>query len=119
MCFVLSPNCKIENGFPTKFSNKGKSMVFLKAKGAPISQKDAVNKAMLTMEVQGNSPFEHLELISSEVFLPVLSNPGNQLKWGEVATREIMDRFVAFLSSTGPRAPPAAGSSRASRSSSS
>ena len=44
--------------------------------------------------------FEHLELIANEVFLPVLSNANNQLKWGEVATREIMDCFYTFLSST-------------------
>lgn len=52
------------------------------------------------MELSGPSPFEHLELIANEVFLPVLSNPENQTKWGEVPTREIMDRFHNFLSST-------------------
>ncbi len=48
----------------------------------------------------GPNPFEHLELLANEVFLPVLSNPQNQAKWGEVPTREIMDRFHNFLSST-------------------
>ena len=52
------------------------------------------------VELGGLSGFEHLELISNEIFLPVLSNPKNQSKWGEVATREIMDRFYGFLSQT-------------------
>jgi len=100
MCIVLPPSCKVEEGFPSKLSNKGKSVIFLKQKAAPVSAKFPVAQQLLTMEVSGSSPFEHLELVASEVFLPVLSNPGNQLKWGEVAAREILDRFVAFLSST-------------------
>ena len=76
-------------------------MAFLKAEAGTVPKENcAPSKALLVMELQGGQPFEHLELVASEVFLPVLSNPGNQLKWGEVATREIMDRFVAFLSST-------------------
>ena len=54
----------------------------------------------MVTELGGPSPFEHLELLANEVFLPVLSNPQNQAKWGEVPTREIMDRFHNFLSST-------------------
>ena len=55
---------------------------------------------VIVTEVGGASPFEHLELLANEVFLPILSNPQNQAKWGEVPTREIMDRFHNFLSST-------------------
>ena len=55
---------------------------------------------MVITEVGGSSPFEHLELLANEVFLPILSNPQNQAKWGEVPTREIMDKFHNFLSST-------------------
>jgi dynein heavy chain len=55
---------------------------------------------VVVTELGGPSPFEHLELLANEIFLPVLSNPQNQAKWGEVPTREIMDRFHAFLSST-------------------
>ena len=62
--------------------------------GKPLS------KQLVTSEFGGPSPFEHLELMSNEVFLPILSNPLNQQRWGEVATREIMDRFHSFLSST-------------------
>lgn len=55
---------------------------------------------IIVTEVGGASPFEHLELLANEIFLPILSNPQNQAKWGEVPTREIMDRFHNFLSST-------------------
>jgi dynein heavy chain len=55
---------------------------------------------IVVTELGGPSPFEHLELLANEIFLPVLSNPQNQAKWGEVPTREIMDRFHNFLSST-------------------
>ena len=69
-----------------------------------ISLKSKEHKTLSTQiivtEFGGPSPFEHLELISNEVFLPVLSNPLNQQRWGEVASREIMDRFHSFLSST-------------------
>jgi dynein heavy chain len=55
---------------------------------------------IICTEMGGPSPFEHLELLAKSVFLPVLSNPQNQAKWGEVPTREIMDKFHNFLSST-------------------
>ncbi len=46
-------------------------------------------------------PFPGSDLVTfsyeNEVFLPVLSNPQNQAKWGEVPTREIMDRFHNFF----------------------
>jgi len=52
----------------------------------------------VSLEMTGPSAFEHLELLANEIFLPVLSNQQNQAKWGETATREIMDRFYTFLS---------------------
>lgn len=55
---------------------------------------------MIVNEFSGSSPFEFLELLSNEVFLPILSSPENQAEWGEVPTREIYDRFNSFLSST-------------------
>lgn len=55
---------------------------------------------IFTTELGGQTSFEHLELMSKSVLLPVLSNPLNQQRWGEVATREITDRFHSFLSST-------------------
>lgn len=78
---------------------KGKNLVFMKVlRGAVTS--DGIAREVMVMEMGGNTPFEHLELLAHEVFLPILSNSQNQAKWGEVPTREIMDRFYGFLSST-------------------
>jgi dynein heavy chain len=44
-------------------------------------------------------PLEHLEKVISEVYLPLLSNPANQEGWGEVASKEILDKLHGFLAS--------------------
>lgn len=51
-------------------------------------------------EVGGMSSFEHLELVSKNVLLPVLSNQTNRLNWGDLTSREITDCFHSFLSSS-------------------
>lgn len=88
---------KIDTVIPSKIS-KGKVLLFLKLEQCVLN-KDKMSTQLAVLEL-GSSPFEHLELLANEVFLPVLSNPQNQAKWGEVPTREIMDRFHNFLSST-------------------
>ena len=76
---------------------KAKVIFFIKVDAQPAPKgEDKLNAALIVMELGGQSIFDHLELISNEVFLPVLSNPANQANWGEVAAREIMDRFYAF-----------------------
>ena len=65
-----------------------------------FSDKTPISSQIVVTEYGGPSPFEHLELLSNEVFLPILSNQLNQQRWGEVATKEIMDKFYSFLSST-------------------
>ena len=92
---------QIGTGLSRQIGQQGqKSLAFLKV--APVVlTKEKFNPSDLVMtELQGSAPVEHLELLASECFLPVLSNPLNQRKWGEVATREILDKFVAFLNST-------------------
>ena len=88
---------KIDTVIPSKIS-KGKVLLFLKLEQCVLN-KDKMSTQLAVLEL-GSSPFEHLELLANEIFLPVLSNPQNQAKWGEVPTREIMDRFHNFLSST-------------------
>ena len=100
MCLVMAPNCKLEPGFPAKLANKGKSLAFLKVAPVVLNKEKFDPSVLVMTELQGSAPVEHLELLASECFLPVLSNPLNQRKWGEVATREILDKFVAFLNST-------------------
>jgi len=97
-CLVVPDTLKIDSAIPSKLS-KGKVLLFIKLEPCALTI-DNLQTHMITMELTGPSPFEHLELLANEVFLPVLSNPQNQTKWGEVPTREIMDRFHSFLSST-------------------
>ena len=91
---------QIRAGLSRKLANKGKSLAFLKVAPVVLNKEKFDPSVLVMTELQGSAPVEHLELLASECFLPVLSNPLNQRKWGEVATREILDKFVAFLNST-------------------
>ena len=82
---------------PTKLS---KSKYLLIAKIGDLITEQNLNTSIITSEIGGNTSFEHLELLSKTVLLPILSNRSNQEKWGEVTTREINDCFHSFLSST-------------------
>ncbi|CAN0055637.1 unnamed protein product [Heterosigma akashiwo] len=95
---LIQESLRIDSALPPKMP-KGKILIFMKVQ--PCSLKaETIKDELILKEVSGNSFFEHLELMSNEIFLPVLSNPRNQARWGEVPTREIMDRFHGFLSST-------------------
>jgi len=97
-CLVVPESMKIDTVIPSKLS-KGKLLLFVKLRPVTLTMQN-IQSHMIATELGGPSPFEHLELLANEIFLPVLSNPQNQAKWGEVPTREIMDRFHNFLSST-------------------
>ncbi|RYG70338.1 hypothetical protein EON64_00425, partial [archaeon] len=94
---IVPESMKMDSVIPTKAS-KSKVLMFLKLEPVTLT-KDNVQTSLVVLEL-GSNPFEHLELLANEVFLPILSNSQNQAKWGEVPTREIMDRFHNFLSST-------------------
>lgn len=91
---------KLDKVIPSKASKgNAKILLFIKLRACTLSMSN-IQSDMVISEVGGSSPFEHLELLANEVFLPILSNPNNQNKWGEMPTRELMDRFHNFLSST-------------------
>lgn len=97
--FLFCPeSLKCETVMPRKVP-KGKTVIFMKVLRGTVTS-EGIAREVMVMELGGNTPFEHLELLAHEVFLPILSNAQNQSKWGEVPTREIMDRFYGFLSST-------------------
>lgn len=81
-------------GLPKKLP-KGiaKVVYFMKAEAKKVE-----NPATdLLVNEMGPEPLEHLEKVLSEIYLPLLSNPNNQEGWGEVASKEIMDRLHGFL----------------------
>jgi dynein heavy chain len=96
-CLVVPESIKLEHTISSKFG-KNKVLLFVKLQPCALTMSN-IHSQVTVLEL-GPNPFEHLELLANEVFLPVLSNPQNQAKWGEVPTREIMDRFHNFLSST-------------------
>jgi dynein heavy chain len=95
---VVPQDLKFDHVIPSKLG-KGKVLLFVKLDNVALDSSNN-NSQMICTEIGGSSPFEHLELLANEVFLPVLSNQQNQARWGEVPTREIMDKFHNFLSST-------------------
>ena len=97
-CLVIPDSLKVDHIIPSKLA-KGKVLVMIKLAAVTLTTENFLGN-VVAMELGGPNPFEHLELLANEIFLPVLSNPQNQSKWGEVPTREIMDRFHNFLSST-------------------
>lgn len=100
-CLVVPETMKLEKVIPAKLSTKGNAKVLLFIKLHPCTlTMSNIQTDIVATELGGSSPFEHLELLANEIFLPVLSNPQNQAKWGEMPTRELMDRFHNFLSST-------------------
>jgi len=71
-----------------------KVVAFQKHKGGVVSGTPADDIVVSDMTPE---PLEHLEKLLAEVYIPLLSNPSNQEGWGEVASKEIMDRLHGFL----------------------
>ncbi len=82
---------------PTKLP-KTKCLCFTKV--GDVLNKENINHSVMMVELGGGTSFEHLELISKTVLMPVLSNRMNQKKWGELVSGEVNDSFHSFLSST-------------------
>lgn len=82
------------HGLPKKMPRGATRVVYLmKSKPGAVSDPNAdIVVSDMTAE-----PLEHLERVLSEIYIPLLSNPSNQEGWGEVASREVMDRLHAFL----------------------
>ena len=58
---------------------KGKTLIFTKVLRGSVTA-DTIDREVVVMEMGGNTPFEHLEFLAHEVFLPILSNPQNQAR---------------------------------------
>jgi dynein heavy chain, axonemal len=69
--------------------------VFIKPEPEKLSL-SSLKSSVLQNDVTGH-PLEHLEKIIQDVYLPLLSNPANQEGWGEVASKEILDKMHGFL----------------------
>ena len=121
-CIVIPETLKVAEAVPAKLP-KGKGLALIKlvdrlevvegsdrgsGSNQDIGAADTTTNAgsmmmassVLSIELGGSNPFEHLELLSSAVILPMLSNPVNQHKWGEISSQELTNSFHSLLSST-------------------
>ena len=87
-----TPNTKALNP-PEKF--KKKSLCFLKLTECELSPENVDQKVIYGDF--GDVPLEHLSILANEVFLPMLTNPANQVGWPEVITKEVIDNLHKFI----------------------
>ena len=96
-CILVPESLKIAEAMPSRLP-KMKSLAISKVAGELTEAN--IHSSTFVAEIGGMSSFEHLELISKNVLLPVLSNQTNQMSWGDLTSREITDCFHSFLSSS-------------------
>ena len=68
---------------------------FLKSSGAALKPENIA--AEVTYGELGAEPLEQLESMIQNVYMPMLSNAGNQEGWGDVAGKEIVEKLHNFL----------------------
>ena len=95
-CILIPESLKIVVAMPRL--SKTKFLAISKTVGELTEAN--IHSGTFVDEIGGMSSFENLELISTKVLLPVLSNQMNQMSWGNLTSREISDCFHSFLSSS-------------------
>ena len=96
-CILIPESLKIVEVMPNRLP---KTKCLAISKLADELTEANIRTGTFIAEVGGMSSFEHLELVSKNILLPVLSNQTNQLNWGDLTSREITDCFHSFLSSS-------------------
>jgi dynein heavy chain len=80
-------------GLPKKLPKAiNRVIALMKMKSGKVESVDDI-----AVHEMGAEPLEHLEKVLGEVYLPLLSNPSNQEGWGELASKEIVDRLHGLL----------------------
>ncbi|KAL7445854.1 hypothetical protein ACHAXM_010428 [Skeletonema potamos] len=96
-CILIPDNLKIVAAMPNRLP-KVKCLAI--SKTVDELTIDNFRFATFIAEIGGMSSFEHLELMSKNILLPVLSNQTNKLNWGDLTSREITNCFHSFMSSS-------------------
>ena len=91
---LFSENLSASHGLPKKMG-KNKILYFLKVGSGSVT-KESIASDVICGEMSPE-PLQHLEQVVQQVYLPLLSNPLNQEGWGEVASKEIIDKLHGFL----------------------
>ena len=77
--------------FPTSSTSTSATSPFPPSSSTPSSPPPPMETAVLVLELSGPSPLENLERLLYEIYLPLLTNPQNQAKWGEIATKQVKE----------------------------
>jgi len=93
---VFNETCTASTQLSSKGS-KGKTIAFVKSEAEKLTLA-TLKTTVLQNDITG-MPLEHLERIIQDVYMPLLSNPANQEGWGEVASKEVLDKLHGFLAS--------------------
>ena len=75
-----------------------KSIVFTKVHKCVLKKCKSFAEDIIVTEVK-EQPIDQLGRLVEEIYLPLLSNPLNQDGWGEVASKEVVDKFHSYMSS--------------------
>ena len=76
----------------------GKSLYFLKTNKLEIMEDCNMEEEIVAGELS-KEPLVHLEKSIQHVYMPLIGNRSNQEGWGDVASKDVMDRLHSFLAS--------------------
>ncbi|CAK4109520.1 unnamed protein product [Aphanomyces euteiches] len=94
-CLIFSGDNVIASTKMPGALQRGKTICFHKMHKCVLTSKNILHDVLVS-EV-GTSTLEHLEKLISEIYLPIFSNPSNQEGWGEVASKEVVDKFHSYM----------------------
>ena len=92
---ILGDSLEIATAMPSKIPSKGRVIYWLKRQ-AGVVRIDAVQQQLLLGELS-QEPLKHLQQIVNDVYTPLLSHPANQVGWGDVAVKNVMEWMHVFL----------------------
>ena len=75
---------------------KGRSLILLKKTGAELTG-DGIASQVQVMDL-GGDPLTHMDTLLQQLYLPVLSNPEVHASWGDVITKQVLERLHGFIS---------------------
>lgn len=96
-CILIPENLKVTDLIPNKLP-RTKCLALLKT--TDCLSKENIGDSVFSIELGGNNTIDQLELLSKSVFAPIIQNPMNRKRFGDVTYRELNESLHGFLSST-------------------
>lgn len=76
---------------------RGKSICFTKSQKCVLTSANIPSNVYVN-EIPSNS-VEYFEKLIAEIYFPLFQNPFHQQEWGEIASKEIVDKFHSYVAS--------------------